>query len=281
MNKIALITGATSGFGTVIAHHLVKKGYTTIVFGRSQKKLDALVVELKNAVPKCKVDAILCDLASFRSVNSACEKVRAAYERIDLFILNAGVWNFEFRETEDGVEETLQVNLLSPIHIFHKLQNTLPKNGSSKVIFTSSGLHQGEINFSDIEYRAKFSGFNAYRQSKRGILLMTTLFSQQPDYKGISLYAVHPGVVNTRLGRNAGWFSRFIFRLIGTSKENGAKTHQYLIDTPSESLTSGAYYAKSRITKPSTGANDLPTGEKLLERIQSYFDDKNETVKVD
>ena len=210
-SKIALITGATSGFGVIIAQHLVKQGYSLIVLGRSKDKLDSLIADLKDVNSNFNIDPILCNLSSFKSIAHACDTIKKTYECIDLLILNAGVWNFKFIETEDNIEETLQVNLLSPILIFKNLRQLLPIDGNSKVIFTSSGLHQGVMNFSDIEFRNAFSGFKSYRQSKLGLILLARFFSKKDKYTGISFYTVHPGMVKTELGRNAGWFSKLIF----------------------------------------------------------------------
>lgn len=273
-DKIALITGATSGFGTVVATHLVTRGYSLIVLGRSKAKMDSLMLDLKKVDANCRIETIVCDLASFKSVLHSCETIKKAYGRIDLLILNAGVWNFKFIETEDHIEETLQVNLLSPVLLFQRLSELLPTDGSSKVIFTSSGLHQGIVDFSDIEYRDSFSGFKSYRQSKLGLLLIARLFSKKEAYSGISFYTVHPGIVNTQLGRNAGWFSRLIFKLLGKSKEKGAQTHMYLIDQTNSSLTSGEYYSNSRITKASSESYNLESAAQLLTRLNAYFDSR-------
>lgn len=271
-NKIALITGATSGFGLVIARHLVKQGYSLIVLGRSKEKLDSLIVDLKEVDSNCTIDSILCNLSSFNSVQHACKTIQTTYSHIDLLVLNAGLWNFEFKLSEDDIEETLQVNLLAPVLIFERLQQLIPNDGKSKVIFTSSGLHQGKINFNDLEFRITFSGFKAYRQSKLGLILIARLFAQKPEYSGTSFYTVHPGMVNTKLGRNAGWFSRLIFKLLGKSKEKGAQTHTFLIDEPNNKLTSGAYYANSQMTKTTKESYDMDTAAKLLNVIHDYFD---------
>jgi len=271
--NIALITGATSGFGSVVASHLINKGYTVIALGRSKAKLNSLVLDLKKAKPNCSVKQIICDLSSFKSIVKACETVKLEFDRINLLIMNAGVWNFQFIETEDEIEETLQVNLLSPVLIFQRLRHLIPTDGNSKVMFTSSGLHQGTLNFNDLEFRDKFSGYKSYRQSKLAIILITRLFAKQSEYSGISFYAVHPGLVNTKLVRNAGWFSKLFFRVFGKSTEKGAQTHRCLIDQPAETLTSGEYYSNCEITKTTQESYDLHMAEKLLNVINEYFGD--------
>ena len=142
-------------------------------------------------------------------------------------------------------------------------------DGSAKVIITASGLHQGHIDFEDIEFRNKFSGFKSYRQSKLGVILLTKhLANAEPK---IGYYAVHPGVVNTKLGRNANWLSNLIFRLIGKSKKKGASTHLYLIDQDNSELHSGGYYANARLTQSSKESNNMRTAKKLHAVVESYI----------
>jgi len=131
--------------------------------------------------PNCDVNTVLCDLSSFESVKNAINSVKSLTESIDLLILNAGLWNFEFIESKDNIEETLHVNLLSQIFMFNELEALIPRNDESKVIFTSSGLHQGEIQFEDLEFRKNFSGFKAYRQSKLGLLLLTRWLAKKAN----------------------------------------------------------------------------------------------------
>jgi len=73
--KNAIITGATSGIGMVIADHLVQSGYSVIVLGRSEKKLGVLKDRLKLINSNCDVSTVLCDLSSFESVKKAVQSV--------------------------------------------------------------------------------------------------------------------------------------------------------------------------------------------------------------
>jgi NAD(P)-dependent dehydrogenase (short-subunit alcohol dehydrogenase family) len=273
--KTALITGATSGIGSIVAEHLVNRGYALIVLGRSAEKLSLLSNQLKRLHTNVNLITIVCDLASFNSIKKACDEIRTKSSTIDILVLNAGIWNFKFIETTDAIEETFQVNLLAPFILYKRLNDLIPHTKESKVIFTTSGLHQGKINFSDIEFRAHFSGFKSYRQSKLGLLMLTRWLSEQPEDSGISFYAVHPGMVNTQLGRSAGWFSQLIFRLLGKSKEKGAQTHIHLIDAHSTALKSGAYYANRKVTQTTKYSCDMEQAKRLWDVLNDY--DKKKT----
>lgn len=269
--KIAVMTGATSGFGKVIAHHLVQQNYELIFLARSEEKANRLIDALQKETHEATIEFIPCELSSFQSIAEACETIHKKCTHIDLLILNAGIWNFEFQESKDGIEETLQVNLLAPVLLFLKTKDLLPLNSGSKIIFSASGLHQGKIDYENLEFRNNFSGFKAYRQSKLGLILMTRLFAQLPEFSGLSFYSVHPGMVKTNLGDDANWLARTIFKLLGTSIEKGAQTHIHVINESSENLKSGEYYAKSKITKTTKEAYNLDEARKLWAKIKDYL----------
>src|SRR5690606_25851838 len=130
--KTALITGATSGIGYIIAKNLAQLNYSIIVLGRSSDKLNKLYKDLTAINPKIKIDTKICDLSSLKMVSETCYEINKSDKSIDLMILNAGIWNFEFIESTDKIEETLQVNLIAPLLIYSRLKDLIPKNGASK-----------------------------------------------------------------------------------------------------------------------------------------------------
>lgn len=266
------MTGATSGLGKISTLKAAQKGATVIVLARDKKKAEALTTEFANQYPnsKGKIDIIEGNLNSFDSINSACEAITVKYPVIDMIVNNAGIMNFEFRETADHIEETLQVNLLSPVLICHLLFENLKKSNSPKIIFTSSGLHQGKINFSNLEFNGNFSSFKVYRQSKLGVILICRLLADTLKQHNITVFSQHPGMIRTELGRNAGWFSKFIFYMMGKSPEKGSQTLSFLIDTPDSKLTSGEYYANKKITSTTKESYDMDVAKKLSKTIQNY-----------
>lgn len=272
-NRIIFFTGATSGFGLIAAIEFVNLGATVVVAARSKNKFDQLESELHNTYPnaKGKLEFVSCDLSSLKSVAKACQEFKQRFSKLDILINNAGIWNFSYRESLDKIEETFQVNLMAPVFINQALHDLLAKSDFAKSIFTSSGLHQGNFNFEDPEFRNKFSGFKAYRQSKLGIILMTRLYDSLDKKSGISYYAQHPGMVNTKLGRDAGWFSNLIFKLMGKSPAKGAQNLIYLVTTPKENLTSRAYYQNQKVTKSSIESYNLMTAKKVETLVNNYL----------
>lgn len=271
--KIVLITGATSGFGKIVACALANENNVVIVSYRSKIKADLLLDYFTQNYPNAigRIELIEMDLCSLESIRKACEQIQIQYDRIDTLINNAGIMSFAYAKTQDGIEETLQTNLLAPLLITDLLLPTLMKSKDAKLIFTASGLHQGPIRLDDLEFSHNFSSYKSYSHSKLGIILMTRLLSAKLQAKGIGVYAQHPGMVNTDLGRKAGTFSRLIFKLLGTTPEKGARNLIYLANTAKSELVSGEYYDSKKVKVINEGTYDLDLATRLLDRCKVYL----------
>ena len=272
--KYIFITGATSGLGKAAALQLAAEGAVVIAASRNPDKGRDLLVAYRDLHPKGKgrIELVECNLASFASVSMACEEIAESYDHLDMIINNAGIMNFEYKETHDGIEETWQINLLAPMLISHLLVSKFKKALEPKLIFTTSGLHQGVIDFEDPEFKnKKFSSYKSYRQSKLGVILMTRLLAQQLSDEEIGVYTQHPGMVNTDLGRSAGAISKLMFNWMGSPPDQGAETLLYLATTSNEDLVSGEYYTKSHVAKITNESYDMDMTEKLFELIKKYL----------
>jgi NAD(P)-dependent dehydrogenase (short-subunit alcohol dehydrogenase family) len=269
--KIIFMTGATSGIGMVGALKAANNGATVIVLARNAHKAEALLASHKaqNALGTIKI--IEGDLSSFAAVYAACQEIKQTYPVIDMLVNNAGIMNFEYQKSVDGIEETLQVNLLSPLLICHLLFDNVKQSKEPKILFTSSGLHQGRIRFDNLEFKNEFSSFKVYRQSKLGVILMCRLLATRLAPHHIGIYSQHPGLVRTNLGRSAGWFARMIFYILGKSPEKGAQTLIYLMETSTTQLKSGEYYANNKITTTTKESYDIQVAEKLATTLKAYL----------
>ena len=88
MSQIALITGATSGFGAACARRFAAHGWTLILCGRRQDRLDALRTELAATVP---VHAFPLDVRDETAVNATIAALPVEFSEVDLLVNNAGL----------------------------------------------------------------------------------------------------------------------------------------------------------------------------------------------
>ena len=273
--KTIFITGATSGIGLITACELAAKGEKVIAIARNLERGNELLTHYRSNYPNGKgtIKIVVCDLSSFESIVKACNQVRIENNCIDVIINNAGVWNFSYRESQNNIEETFQVNVLAPLLINYLLLDVLSKSNQAKSIFAASALHQGEVDFSNLENKDHFSGFNAYRQSKLEVILLCRLLAKKLESLKIGVYCEHPGLVNTKLGRDANWFSNLFFRVMGISPEKGAKTLIYLAEEDKQKLITGDYYYKKEVKEITKQSYDMIVAQKLLGKLEIYLKD--------
>ncbi|HAQ38214.1 MAG TPA: hypothetical protein DCX89_01840 [Saprospirales bacterium] len=273
ISKTILITGATSGIGKEAALELARQGNEVIFTTRNIETAEAIKAEFdaQKKDDHGSLDFIFCNLSSFESVVKACNSFLETHHQLDILINNAGVWNFEPKVSINKIEETFHVNVLSPSLLKSLLLPAMEKSGDARIIQTASALHYGNIDFDNMEGKKKFSGFNAYRQSKLSIILLTRWWAKSLQEKQIGVYALHPGLVNTKLGRNAGWFANLFFKFIGISPKKGAQTIIFLSSESQKDLISGEYYTKNKVKKITGESYDLATAERLDIVVNQYI----------
>jgi len=272
-DQIIFITGATSGIGKVALYHFAQLGATVVATARDIEKGKKLVLDFKKNNSNCPgtIEIIHCDLSSFMSVVEAVRQFKLKHKRIDILINNAGIFNLNHRLSKDGIEETFQVNVLSPFLLIMLFEQMIIEN-KGRIITTSSSFHHGNINFNDIEGRRFYSGLNAYRQSKLAEILLCKIIHSRINPSGAQIFCQHPGIVRTNLGKNGSPIFNLGLRLIGKSVEKGAETLIYLATSPSENLTSGEYYAYKKIWKTKPQSNNPILADKLRKLVMSYIE---------
>lgn len=270
-NRIVLITGATSGIGKETALGLAKLSATIVFTTRDNLKGEKTKKELIATTNNKNIHMLKCDLASFESIRNCCKEFKSKYDKLHVLINNAGVWDFKRRESKDGIENIFATNYLAPFLMTNLLIDILKKSSPSRIINVTSGMHYGTINFDDIEFKQKFSGAKAYRQSKLGLILFTRLLAKKLEGTSVTVNCVHPGMNKTDLGRDAGGFSQMIFKLMGKNPEIGAETSIYLASLPDVENITGEYFAKEKIKRSSKESYDMDLAKKLWDVSEKYL----------
>lgn len=242
-NRIALITGSTDGIGKEAASMLAFKGYRVIIHGRNNGKVRKVVKELRELTKNPNVDGVIADFNHLKSVDRMSEEIIDRYENIDVLINNAGIFEYERRLTADGLESTFQVNYLSHFLLTNRLLKAMKKETRSWIINVSSMVHASYFDRHNIQKEKNYDGYEAYSESKLYNVLFTyKLFRILGKENNIHVYAVHPGVINTKLLAK-GW------TLVGASPHTGATNILAPIFNDKLSKLTGIYVMNGRKAK--------------------------------
>ncbi len=142
-NKVAAITGTTSGTGYVCARELAKLGATVLLLNRDSERSVAACNKLREEVPSGKFEAITCDLQDFASVREAIDEIKTKHDSLDILCNNAGVMALPDEATKDGYDVQMQTNCLSHFLLTKELFPLLRKSDDARVVNQTSMARMG------------------------------------------------------------------------------------------------------------------------------------------
>ncbi|MGE0307200.1 MAG: oxidoreductase [Acidimicrobiia bacterium] len=202
--KVAIITGSSGGIGLETARTLARAGATVVLANRDAGKCAAAAAHLRASLPPERIELGDLDLASLASVRRFATSVAEAHPQVDLLINNAGVMAAPLSRTADGFELQLGTNHLGHFLLTNLLlPNVLAAPGSRIVNLSSSAHRRGGVNWDDPNYRTSdYEPWLAYAQSKTANILFTLELERRLEQSGTHAFAVHPGVIDTDLGRH-------------------------------------------------------------------------------
>ncbi|GMT27780.1 hypothetical protein PFISCL1PPCAC_19077, partial [Pristionchus fissidentatus] len=140
--KTIAVMGTTNGIGSATARHLALAGAHVICLNRSKERSGKQIMEVKNEKPSVEMSFIKCDLSSLSSVRKAAEELLETHEKLDVLILNAGVYQSPVKATSDGLETTFGVNHVAHFHITNLLLPLLLSSAPSRIVVVSSEGHK-------------------------------------------------------------------------------------------------------------------------------------------
>lgn len=246
-NRICVITGANSGIGKATALGLAEMGASIIMICRDKNRGEIARQEIIEKSGNQLIDLLLCDLSSQKSICDFVSDFKQKYQNLHVLINNAGVVLRNRTLTVDGIETNLAVNHLAPFLLTNLLLDILKKSAPSRIINVSSGVHMNaHIDFEDLQSEKKYSSFGTYGRSKLALLFFTYELSKKLEETGVTVNALHPGVVRTNLGRDQPAFSRWFQKTFFKKPEKGAETSIYLASSPEVENVTGKYFSNKQ-----------------------------------
>ena len=174
MDRIALVTGATSGVGVVVAKRLAREGWFVLPHGRDQARGAQVVGDIKTAGGQARFYG--ADLSSMEGVRALAEAVARDHRHLHLLINNAGIGfgppDTTRQEGPDGFELRFAVNYLAPFLLTRLLLPKLLAAAPARIVNVAS-IGQRDLDFDDLQLERHYSGRDAYRQSKLALIMFT------------------------------------------------------------------------------------------------------------
>lgn len=191
-NKVALITGASSGIGRAAAIKFASEGARVAIVARHADKLNEVTAEIRAQGGKCKT--IVADVTKETDIERVVDETIAAFGGIDVLVNAAGIianGTIENTRLEDW-DYMFRVNVRGP---FYLIQCAMPYLVERK---------GNVINVSSVTGIRAFPGILAYCSSKAALDQLTHCVALEMASKGVRINAINPGVVVTSLHRTGG-----------------------------------------------------------------------------
>jgi NAD(P)-dependent dehydrogenase (short-subunit alcohol dehydrogenase family) len=201
--KRILVTGASAGLGVETARTLAAHGAQVVGAARDLDKAQrATEPVLAQAANGGGLELVELDLASLKSVRACADGLVADGRLFDLVIANAGVMACPKSATADGFETQFGTNHLGHFVLINRIAS-LFKPGSRLVNLSSAGHRFSDVDLEDPNFdHTPYAEFVAYGRSKTANILFAVEFDRRHKDRGVRATAVHPGGIQTELGRH-------------------------------------------------------------------------------
>jgi short-subunit dehydrogenase len=241
--RVALVTGASRGIGTLIAREIASCGGHVVLSGRSTEDLQTVTAGL--AATGADVSFAPADLTQPGTAQALAEKIEAERGSIDLLVNNAGgdpLREFHTMTLEDNLR-IFQLNLIAPLALTHAALPGMLRRSRGHI-----------VNISAMAGRVSFPYTEAYAAAKDGLIGFTRVLRSDYHARGVSASVLILGAI-----RGAGQGQRML-------DEAGMKTSRFM--TPAETVARAVVRA---VTRDRAELVIMPGPGRLLRTVMDYY----------
>lgn len=218
---IIIITGASGGVGSAATEALASSGHPIVMACRNTQKAELVRDKIARNIQDAEIEIAELHLESFASVREFASKM--SERKISALFNNAGVISRGYKICEDGFEESLTVNYLSPVLLTRLLQVNMPDDASivNMVSLTCDFAKLGGKLFERSE--KQFSQLGSYALSKLALLHFSIELSRRVPQR---VNVADPGIVDSQMLSMGRWFdplADILFRPFCNSAAKGAR----------------------------------------------------------
>ncbi|HCC5977249.1 TPA: SDR family oxidoreductase [Citrobacter koseri] len=181
-NKIALITGGSSGIGLATAKKFISEGARVIITGRNKETLEQAIEKLDRQY----VTAIQSDISNIHEQDKVFSIIKAKYGRLDILFANAGIIMLSDiqNSTEKEFDNQFDINVKGTFFTVQRSLPLMPRGGA--IILTSSIAHHKGL-----------EGHNIYAATKAALRSFARSWTTDLKERGIRVNCLSPGPVET------------------------------------------------------------------------------------
>lgn len=270
MNKIAVITGATSGIGKALVELCLKAKIDVIGLARDLEKAKKVKDEMIS-ITGARLDFVIGDLSDNQQAKASghalMSLIKTQYHgKIDLLMNVAGTVTSGYHENADGHEMTFAVNHLSIFILTRILLPALKQSNDPRILVVSSLSHyRARMNWNNVESKKGYNILKAYKTSKLYNVFFVKEFSRR--IRGINIYAIDPGLVNTELGlKNTTWLAYTIWNWRRNKGTDVYYPTRFMMDIATHedySSMNGHYLKAGQSVPPNPITEDLEHARRL------------------
>ncbi|AEO68559.1 717e08bc-3d8f-40cf-91fd-5198c6e3a931 [Thermothielavioides terrestris] len=307
--RTILVTGVSpKGIGRTTALNLAsQKPGLLILASRNRSRVQEVAAEIEEKYPGTRVEIVILDLGSQKSIRQAAADVAALTDKLDILINNAATCVTTRQATPEGIEQQFGTNHIGPflftnllLPLLRKAAETSPPGATRVVSLTSAGHRLSPIRFSDYNFEGKpvppeedhfkplpgafakctpdgYNGIVTYAHSKTANILFTLSLQQELPKLGIAAYAVHPGTIETDLSRHQDEELASQFYKVGLfwkTPDGGSATTLVAALDPALNDVKGLYLSDCQIAEPSAHANDPVAAKRLWKLSEDLVGEK-------
>lgn len=186
-DKVAIVTGASSGIGEATAKILTAHGAKVVLAARSKDKLDELSKTLKDSF------SVPTDVKDVEALKNLVKKTIEHFGRLDILVNNAGLgYDIAVEKIDPSLfTELFQVNLLGPLILMQEAIPHMREAGEGSIINVSSGTSLMNI-----------PNLAAYSSIKRALNGVSLTARTELEKDNIKVSIVYPYITNTNFGKN-------------------------------------------------------------------------------
>ena len=186
-NRVAVVTGGAQGFGFAISERFIKSGAKVIIWDIDKKATEEAIEKLNSK--ECSYQ--LVDVTNFDEIKKSLSEIETKFEKIDIFINNAGIAGKNTTVAEYPLEEWKKVIELNLHAVFYCCKAVVP--------FMDKNNYGRIVNIASIAGKEGNPNASAYSTSKAGVIGLTKSLGKELALKNIAVNCVTPAAAKTRI----------------------------------------------------------------------------------